>query len=138
MESKCYAKKKNGDLCNVNLTEKNRNKIKIEDKTFFVCGRHKNIESIDNIDISKYENTNNKNVDNYKEILSEFNEKININDSAKEVKNEKEKEIRQNNKIDIKKPCLQHILYLISKDNNDVCQYDDECQFAHNINIVYT
>lgn len=135
MDSKCYAKKKNGDLCNVNLTKKNRYEIKIENKTFFVCGRHKKIENIDDIDISKYENVDDKNIDNYKDVLPEFNEKLNINDNIKELKDEKE--IKQNNKIDRKKPCLQHILYLISEDKNDDCQYEDECQFAHNINIVY-
>ena len=129
MNTICYAKKKNGDICNVNLTEKNRHKIEIENKTFLVCGRHKKIENIDDIDISKYENTNNKDIDSPQEILADFNKKININD---DIKGEKE-----TNKIDRKKPCLQHILYLISQDENEACQYKD-CQFAHNINIVYT
>jgi len=92
-------------------------------------GKNSAIENIDDIDISKYENTNNKDIDSPQEILADFNKKININD---DIKGEKE-----TNKIDRKKPCLQHILYLISQDENEACQYKD-CQFAHNINIVYT
>jgi hypothetical protein len=129
MNSVCYAKKKNSEICNTNLTEKNRHEIKIEDKIYYVCGRHKRINNIEDIDTSMY-TINNKN--NKDDIIEEFNEKINIiNDKKQEEDNNKKI------KTDRKKPCLQYIIYLISKDNNDMCQFDD-CQFAHNIDIIYT
>lgn len=76
MVSKCYAIKKDGELCNVILTEKNRNKIKIENKSFFVCGRHKKVDNINKIDISKYKGT-----DNIKSIEEDFSKKIKLNDN---------------------------------------------------------
>lgn len=69
----CFAKKKNGELCKVNLTDKNKNKIQIGNESFFVCGRHKKIESMNKIDISKYENMDNKIIEN------DFEKKINLN-----------------------------------------------------------
>lgn len=110
----CYAKKKNGEICNTNLNEKNKHEIKIDNKTFFVCGRHKNVKSITDIEIID-EITNNV-------------DKMNLN-------NENDNKIYD---MDIKKPCLQHILYLISKNEEDICQYGKKCEFAHNVNIVYT
>ena len=122
----CYAKKKNGEICNTKLTEKNRNEIKIENRIYFVCGRHKKVNNIDEIDAEKYYIIDKPDTFNDKsDIIDDFKEKLNIS------KNNEEKD-----KKDRKKPCLQHIIYLISKDDNDICQFDD-CQFAHNINIVY-
>lgn len=122
MESVCYARKKNGELCNTKLTEKNKHEIKIENGMYFVCGRHKKINNVENIDISRYEITDKIDIlDKKSDIINEFNEKLNIN----------------NDKKDKKKPCLQYIIYLISKDDNNICQFED-CQFTHNVNIVYT
>ena len=136
MEIFCYAKKKNGDLCNTRLTEKNTNEIKIKDKTYLVCGRHKKINNEKDIEVNT-DNTNikNKNKENkiYTEeernssIVNEFNEKISI--TSDETSRSKDKKN--------KKPCLQYIIYLISKDDDDACKFED-CQFAHNIEIVYT
>lgn len=135
MNSVCYAKKKNGELCITKLTEKNRHEIKIENKTYFVCGRHKKINNIEDIDVSKYEITDKSDKsDENGSIIDEFNEKLNIiNDKNRE----EEDKYNKYEKMDKKKPCLQYIMYLISKDNNDMCQFGD-CQFAHNINIIYT
>lgn len=122
MEYVCYAKKKNGETCDTKLTEKNIHEIKIENKIYFVCGRHKKINKIEDIDVSRYEVTDKTDKsDENDNIIDEFNEKLNIT----------------NEKNDKKKPCLQYIIYLISKDDNDMCQFED-CQFAHNINIIYT
>lgn len=126
MDYVCYAKKKNRELCNTNLTEKNRHEIKIENGIYFVCGRHKKINNIEDIDISKYKVTDEADKE---DIINEFNEKINI-------RNDKKHQEEDNKKTDRKKPCLQYIKYLISKDDSDMCQFED-CQFAHNINIVY-
>ena len=71
----CYAKKKNGDLCNTKLTEKNRHEINIENQTYFVCGRHKNIKSIDDITIYQHEKINDKN-DDLHNIVNNFDKKI--------------------------------------------------------------
>lgn len=117
-------KKKNGEICNTKLTEKNKNEIKIKNRIYFVCGRHKKVNNIDDIDISKYDIIDK--IDTY-----DFNEKINI--SKKNEENVNKIIDKKENK---KKPCLQHIIYLISKDDNDLCKFDD-CQFAHNIDIVY-
>lgn len=73
MDYICFAKKKNGELCKVNLTDKNRNKKQIGNESFFVCGRHKKVESIDDIDISKY-----------KSIEKDFEKKINLNNNKVE------------------------------------------------------
>lgn len=116
MDSVCYAKKKNGELCNTNLKDKNKHEIKIENKIYSVCGRHKKINNIENIDVSKYE-------------ISDKSKKDNI---ISNDKNNEESKKKENNK-----PCLQYIKYLISKDDNDMCQFKD-CQFAHNVNIIYT
>lgn len=130
MEPVCYARKKNGELCNTKLTEKNKYEIKIENGTYFVCGRHKKINNLKDIDISRYEVIDKTDIlDKESNIINEFNEKLNIsNDKIQE---------KSYNKKDKKKPCLQYIIYLISKDDNDICQFED-CQFAHNINILYT
>lgn len=72
MDYICFAKKKNGEPCKVNLTNKNRNKIQIGNESFFVCGRHKKIENIDDIDISKYKN-----------IEKDFSKKIDLNNNNK-------------------------------------------------------
>jgi hypothetical protein len=134
MDSVCYAKKKNGELCNTNLKEKNRHEIKIENGIYFVCGRHKKINNIEDIDISRYKVTDNVNKkDDKDDIINEFNEKLNISNDKKQEEDDNKKI----DKTDTKKPCLQYIIYLISKDNSDMCQFED-CQFAHNINIVYT
>lgn len=134
MDSVCYAKKKNGELCNTKLTEKNRNKIKIENRIYFVCGRHKKANNIDEIDASKYYIVDKPDTFNDKnDIIDDFKEKLNISENNREKDN---KRIEKIDNKDRKKPCLQHIIYLISKDDNDICQFDD-CQFAHNINIVY-
>lgn len=126
MESVCYARKKNGELCNTKLTEKNKHEIKIENGIYFVCGRHKKINNVEDIDISRYEVIDKSDIlDKESNIINEFNEKLNISN---------DKILEENYK---KKPCLQYIIYLISKDDNDICQFED-CQFAHNIKIIYT
>lgn len=126
MESVCYARKKNGELCNTKLTEKNKHGIKIENVIYFVCGRHKKINNVEDIDISRYEIIDKSDIpDKESNIINEFNEKLNISNN---------KILEESYK---KKPCLQYIIYLISKDDNDICQFED-CQFAHNINILYT
>lgn len=135
MEYVCYAKKKNGETCDTKLTEKNTHEIKIENKIYFVCGRHKKINKIEDIDVSRYEVTDKTDkFDEKDNIIDVFNEKLNI---TNEKIPEKENKYNKYEKNDKKKPCLQYIIYLISKDDNDMCQFED-CQFAHNINIIYT
>jgi hypothetical protein len=131
MDAVCYAKKKDGKLCNTKLTEKNKHEIEIENRIYFVCGRHKRIGNTEDIDISKYVVADK--IDNKDDIINEFNKKLNIING----KNHEVDENKKTDKEDRKKPCLQYIIYLISKENSDMCQFED-CQFAHNINIVYT
>lgn len=136
MDYICYAKKKNGELCNTKLTDKNKNEVNIENNIYFVCGRHKKINNINDIDKSKYDFIDKKDISNENtNIIDDFNEKLNI--SKNNEKKEDNKKIKNIDKNIRKKPCLQHIIYLISKDNDDTCQFDD-CQFAHNIDIIYT
>lgn len=93
-------------------------------------------KSLDNkLITSKIKKDKSNTEDKTSDIINDF-EKMNINNS----KNDKDDKYNENNEKDgkyTKKPCLQHIIYLISNDNNDVCQFED-CQFAHNINIIYT
>jgi hypothetical protein len=114
----CLAKKINGETCN----KPTKYVIRLEKEEEYKhprCGMHlKNIEDINKIKIDEFYQKN-KEKDDVMNI-NEFKEKINItNDNNKEIK----------------KPCLQYIKYLISKDGDDLCQYED-CQFAHNIEII--
>lgn len=136
MDYTCYTKKKNGELCNTKLTEKNKNEINIENRIYFVCGRHKKVNNINDIDISKYNVIDKKNMINENSIIDDFKEKLNMNENN-EKKEDNNKILENIDEKIKKKPCLQQIIYLISKDNNDICQFDD-CQFAHNIDIIYT
>lgn len=136
MDYTCYAKKKNGELCNTKLTEKNKNEINIENRIYFVCGRHKKVNNINDIDISKYNVIDKKDMINENSIIDDFKEKLNMNENN-EKKEDNNKILGNIDEKIKKKPCLQQIIYLISKDNNDICQFDD-CQFAHNIEIIYT
>jgi DNA-directed RNA polymerase subunit N (RpoN/RPB10) len=77
MNSICYAIKKDGELCNTNLKEKNKHELKLEDKIYYVCGRHKKICNINDIDILKYQTMNEKH-DNY-EIEKDFKKRLNLN-----------------------------------------------------------
>lgn len=123
----CYAIKKNtkkenkeinvDDICNTKLTEKNKHEIKIDGKIIYTCGRHKNLKDISDFKIPDEKLQN---------ITNDFNQ-MKLNQDEKENNEYREK----------KQSCLQHILFLISQDKNDRCQYTD-CQFAHNIDIVYT
>lgn len=135
MNNVCYAKKKNGEICNTKLTDKNRNDIKIENRIFFVCGRHKKINNIEDIDVSRYEVKDNSDKSYEKSnIVDDFNEKLDISKNNEEGNNNKK--IEKIDKKVRKKPCLQNIIYLISEDDSDICQFED-CQFAHNIDVVY-
>lgn len=136
--------KRKGELCNAIISEKYE--ILIKNVKYYVCGRHTKIDKTEDIDIIKYKDDkpdNLSSVDNNKVIEKEID--IDINDNIIKDFNDKldiNKETDNNNydKIDKlckKKPCLQYIIYLISKDDNDICQFED-CQFAHNINIIYT
>ena len=92
MDSVCYAKKKNGELCNTSLTGKNRHEIKIENGIYFVCGRHKKINNIEDIDISKYEVTDKVDKkDDKDDIINEFNEKLNISNDKKHKEDDNKK-----------------------------------------------
>lgn len=82
MDSKCYAFKKNRELCNVKLTDKNRNKKELENNTIFVCGKHKNVKSIHDVDISKYKNIDDENIE------KDFEKKINLYENNKIKKQE--------------------------------------------------
>ncbi len=73
---------------------------------------------------------------NENSIIDDFKEKLNMNENY-EKKEDNNKILENIDEKIKKKPCLQQIIYLISKDNNDICQFDD-CQFAHNIDIIYT
>jgi flagellar hook-associated protein FlgK len=132
----CLAKKKNGEICN----KPTKYIIKLENEKEYIhprCGMHlKNIDDTNKIKLDEFYQKNKKNDNNtidLDDVANNFNEKINIT-------NDKNNEKNNNKKIDkkeIKKPCLQYIIYLISKDDNDMCQFED-CQFAHNIEIIYT
>jgi hypothetical protein len=138
MDSVCYAIKKNKELCNTNLTEKNKHKLKIEDKIYYVCGRHKKINNIEDIDISKYKVT--EKIDDKEDVVNISNDKTNVEYKSDNIIKDFDKlNISSNEKdrIYTKKPCLQHIIYLISNDDKDICQIED-CQSVHNVNIVYT
>lgn len=123
----CLAKKKNGELCN----KPTKYIIRLEKEEEYKhprCGLHlKNIEDNNKITIDEFYQKNNKK-DNDTIIL---NDVININEFKEKVN------ITNDNNNEIKKPCLQYIKWLISEDNDDICQYGD-CHFAHNIEIIYT
>lgn len=138
MSYNCYGKvktgKKKGERCNnkINEEEINERKKLINGKTYYFCKKHININSIENIVTEEIKESDENPItqkisvnDNIQPLVDEFNTKLNIDKENK----------KDNNKF--KKPCLQHIIYLISNDKNDMCQFDD-CQFAHNIDIIYT
>lgn len=136
--SLCDDRKKNGELCG----KPAKFKIKMENETEYIhprCGIHsKKINEKDKILLDKInqenKENNNKNINN---VINDFDKKIYINDNKNDIKEiQEKKENNVNNKVR-KKPCLQYILYLISQNKEDDCQFED-CQFAHNINIVYT
>lgn len=100
------------------------------------CGIHsRNIDDKNKIKFDEFmkKNKDNYNTINLNNITNKFSEQINISDDKKEKDNNNKK---MDEKINMK-PCLQYITYLISKDDSDICQFED-CQFAHNIDIVYT
>lgn len=145
MSYKCYGKiktgKKKGEKCNNNINEEEINEREklIDGKTYYFCKKHINVNSIEDVVTEEMEESNEKPItqeinvnDNIQTVIDEFNTKVIID---KEIKKDENK--IKNNESKEKKPCLQHIIYLISNDKNDICQFDD-CQFAHNIDIVYT
>lgn len=138
----CLAKKKNGEICN----KPTKYIIKIDNNEEYIhprCGMHsKNIDELNKVKLDEFYQKSNNNV-NLNDIANDFNKKLNISDKKddkdderKNIINNENKDNKKTEKKEIKKPCLQHILYLISKDKDDMCQYDD-CQFAHNIEILY-
>ena len=145
MSYNCYGKvktgKKKGERCNnkINEEEINERKKLINGKTYYFCKKHININSIEDIVIEEIKESDENPItqeisvnDNIQPVVDEFNTKFNI-----DKENKKDNNKLKNNESKEKKPCLQHIIYLISNDKNDMCQFDD-CQFAHNIDIVYT
>lgn len=138
----CLAKKKNKDKNEETCNKPTKYIIRLENEEKYVhprCGIHsKKVDDVNKITLDIFYQKNKKkdnNTINLNDVTNNFDKKINICDNKKEdIVNDK------NNKIDekeIKIPCLQYIKYLISKDDYDICQYKD-CQFAHNIEIIYT
>lgn len=138
--SLCDDEKKNGNKCN----KPAKFKIRLENEIEYIhprCGIHsKKINDKDKILLDNINQENKESNKDLSNVINHFNEKIDINENeneVNEVKENQEKNEHNANKDYRKKPCLQYILYLISQNNDDVCQFED-CQFAHNIDIVYT
>lgn len=145
MSYKCYGKvktgKKKGERCNNNINDEETNEREklVDGKTYYFCKKHINVNSIEDVVTDGIEESKEKTIgqeinvkDNIQTIINEFNTKVIIDNEIKTDNNN-----FKNNESKQKNPCLQHIIYLISNDKNDICQFED-CQFAHNIDIVYT
>lgn len=129
----CLAEKKNKEEGEKNQKCNKPTKyiIKLENEEEYShprCGIHsRNIDDKNKIPLDEFMNQNKENDDDNKLNIT-------IDNSDKE---KKESHAMNKDKKELKRPCLQYVMYLISKDDNDLCQYED-CQFAHNIKIIYT
>jgi hypothetical protein len=130
-------KEKNGEKIREICKKPTKYIIKIEEEEDYIhprCGIHsRNIDDKNKIKIDELKNKNKGNDNNtidLNNVTNKFSEKINISDDKKDKVNDIKK-------INEKIPCLQYFLYLRSKKDIDLCQFED-CQFAHNFYIGFT
>jgi len=115
----CSNKKNNGVICG----KPAKFKIKEVNETEYIhprCGIHsRKVNEKDKVlidDINQYKNNNSiRNND----VTKDFHEKLNLDNRKKTL-------------------CYQHFSYLALQDENEICQYGDNCEFSHKFTINYT